>query len=163
MTKLLALDQASIITGWSVFEDQKLIKYGHITLDRETPVGIRLVQLRDKVKELIKEYQVNEIALEDIQMQNTVGNNVVTFKVLAQVLGVLQELCEEMEISYTIIPSVTWKAGLGIKGRGRAEQKRNAQSFVINEYGVKPTQDESDSICIGTYHGGKKITEINWA
>ena len=33
----------------------------------------------------------------------------------------------------------------------RDEQKRNAQKFVVENYHIKPSQDECDAICIGTY------------
>jgi hypothetical protein len=40
---------------------------------------------------------------------------------------------------------------LGIKGRARAEQKCNAQQFVLDTYNVKAIQDTCDAICIGTH------------
>ena len=42
-----------------------------------------------------------------------------------------------------------WKSVCGVRGRARAEQKRNAQAFVETTFGVRATQDESDAICIG--------------
>ena len=57
-----------------------------------------------------------------------------------------------MNIPHEIIHSQTWKSGLDIKGRERATQKRNAQTFVMNTYGKKVSQDESDAICIGTHY-----------
>jgi hypothetical protein len=57
-----------------------------------------------------------------------------------------------MHIPHEIIHSQTWKSGLDIKGRDRAAQKRNAQEFVAATYSKKVSQDESDSICIGTYY-----------
>jgi hypothetical protein len=40
---------------------------------------------------------------------------------------------------------------LNIKGRTRPDQKRNAAIWVENTYGIKPTQDECDAICIGAH------------
>lgn len=77
--------------------------------------------------------------------------NVQTFKVLAEVFGIVYELAVELQIPHTAVLSGTWKSNLGIKGRQRTEQKQNAQKFVIEIYGIKPTQDECDAICIGTY------------
>nr|DAM21779.1 MAG TPA: endonuclease [Caudoviricetes sp.] len=45
MSRLLALDQASKVTGWAIFEDGKLKSYGKISLD-DPNTDIRLVQLR---------------------------------------------------------------------------------------------------------------------
>ena len=150
MAKLLALDQASQITGFAIFQDDELVTYGKIVLDDEN-IGARLVALRKKILNLIQDNKIDYVAFEDIQMQASVGNNVKTFKVLANVYGVILELCEEIGIKYSIVSSNTWKSTLKIKGKGRSEQKRAAQTFVAQEYNVKCTQDEADAICIGTH------------
>ena len=88
MENLLALDQASVTTGYAIFQDKKLITYGKISLD-DPNVGRRLAVLRQTLLELIKAYDITCIAFEDIQLQASVGNNVKTFKVLANVFGVI--------------------------------------------------------------------------
>lgn len=147
---LLSLDQSSRITGWSVFADGALKDYGKFNAENAgTAIGKRLIYIQQQLKELIEKYQIDEVVFEDIQMQANMVNNVQTFKVLAQVQGAIITLLEKLHIPYSLILASTWKSKLGIKGRARAEQKRNAQNWVINEYAVKPTQDECDSICIG--------------
>lgn len=106
MYKILALDQASRQSGYSIFKDNELIKFGTIKLEDEN-VGARLVQLRQSIKFLIAENQIDYVVFEDIQMQTSVGNNVKTFKVLANVFGVILELCEELKIKYDIVSSNT--------------------------------------------------------
>ena len=150
MENLLALDQASVTTGYAIFQDKKLITYGKISLD-DPNVGRRLAVLRQTLLELIKAYDITCIAFEDIQLQASVGNNVKTFKVLANVFGVIWELCEELKLNYEIVSSNTWKSTLKIRGKNRSEQKRAAQAFVQEEYGMSCTQDEADAICIGSH------------
>lgn len=147
---LLAIDQASRVSGWAFFKDGQLEQFGKIELTDED-IGTRLVVLRQEIKSLIDKYEINEVAFEDIQLQSSVGSNVLTFKVLASVYGNILEMLTEMKINYIIVPSVRWKSTLGIKGKKRAEQKNNAQNYVIETYGVKPTQDECDAICIGAH------------
>ena len=161
MEKLLALDQASVITGYAIFENDKLITYGKIKLEDEE-IGPRLVVLRNKIKELIDKNNITTVAFEDIQMQASVGNNVKTFKVLANVYGVILELCEELQIKYKIVSSNTRKSTLKIKGKNRTEQKKNAQNYVQETYGVNCTQDEADAICIGS-HMCIAEAGISWA
>ena len=160
--KLLALDQASKTSGYSIFQDGKLIDYGHFTVNDES-LGARLNKIRRKVVELIMDNDIDYVAFEDIQLQQNVGNNVVTFKALAEVFGVIAELLEELEINSVCVSSNTWKSYCGIKGRTRPEQKRNAQAFVAQTYNVKATQDESDAICIGhmVSKRGKPITNTD--
>lgn len=150
MSNLLAIDQASVTSGYAVFKDGKLVDYGKFTFNDDV-IAERLVKIRTKVKELIEEHDINEVAFEDIQMQGNVANNVQTFKVLSEVFGVISETLQEMKMKYTVVMSGTWKSTLGIKGRTRPEQKRNAQEYVLNTYNVKAIQDVCDAICIGTH------------
>ena len=88
MENLLALDQASVTTGYAIFQNGQLTKYGKITLD-DPNVGTRLAVLRQTLIDMINEYNITCLAFEDIQLQASVGNNVKTFKVLANVFGVI--------------------------------------------------------------------------
>lgn len=153
MSKLLALDQSSRITGWAVFADGVLLEHGKFDAENAgSDVGKRLTYIRNKVSELIRKHEIQHIALEEIQLQNTVGNNVVTYKKLAYVQAVIIELLNTLNLPYTIVASSSWKSTLDIKGRARAEQKRNAQAYVNTTYGIKATQDECDAICIGIHY-----------
>ena len=149
--RLLALDQASKCTGWAIFEDGELKSYGKISLD-DPNTDIRLVQLRQGIQTLVADYNIDEVIFEDIQQQNNVTNNVQTFKVLAEVYGVVSELLQEIQIPHSTVLAASWKSTLGIKGRTRAEQKKNAQLYVEQNYGIHVIQDIADAVCIGTHH-----------
>ena len=149
--RLLALDQASKCTGWAIFEDGELKSYGKISLDNPN-TDIRLVQLRQGIQTLVADYNIDEVIFEDIQQQNNVANNVQTFKVLAEVYGVVSELLQEIQIPHSTVLAASWKSTLGIKGRTRAEQKKNAQLYVEQNYGIYVIQDIADAVCIGTHH-----------
>ena len=97
---------------------------------------------------MIDKYQPDKVLFEDIQMQGSI-NNVMTYRILAEILGITQELMVEIKMPYEIISSNTWKSKLDIKGKARAEQKRNASKWVLDTYGKKVTQDEADAICLG--------------
>ena len=162
--KLLALDQASRITGFAVFEDENLITYGKIVTE-DVDVGTRLMKIRNSIQKLIEDYEIDEVIMEDIQLQNNVQNNVQTFKTLAEVFGVIYELLTEMNIKNSAVLASSWKSTLGIKGRTRPEQKKNAQEYVINTYNKKPTQDECDAICIGCHRikNTKQHEDYDWS
>ena len=149
MPNILALDQASRVSGWSVFINGELKDWGHLTTNQED-IGERLLDIHNFIVKKVQEWNIDTIAFEDIQLQSSVGNNVKTFKVLANVYGVVQMTAVQLNKNYKVIQSSTWKSKLQIKGRTRPDQKRNAQQFVLQKYGVKATQDECDAICIGT-------------
>lgn len=150
MANILALDQSSRITGWAIFENKKLKSYGKFDASKfSDDLADRLWYIRNQVKQLIEEYNITEVIMEDIQMQSNTVNNVKTFKVLAEVFGVISEMLYELKLPQSAILASSWKSALGIKGRARAEQKQNAQKWVEENYQIKPTQDECDAICIG--------------
>ena len=158
--RILALDQSSRITGWAVFDEDQLIGYGKINLSKETEIGERLHTLRNSVSDLIKEFKIDKVILEDIYMDGQRVNNVQTFKVLAEVFGVLFELCVDLEIPVEAVLAGTWKSTLNIKGKTRPEQKRAAQAWVQENYNIKASQDEVDAICIGSHIIHQNIN--NW-
>ena len=120
MSNLLALDQSSRTTGYAIFKDDKLYKYGHFTYE-DSNFGLRLNKIRKKVLSLINEFDINEIAFEDIYMDGQKINNVQTFKALAEVFGVLYELFTDLQIPNTAILAGTWNSTLNIKGIKRTE------------------------------------------
>lgn len=148
--RVLAFDQASRTSGYSVFDDEKLVAHGKFTYD-DYDFGIRLLNIRNKVISLINTYNPDQIAFEDIQLQNNVVNNVETFKKLAEVFGIIYELVTEFKIPHDIVLASTWKSSLGIKGKDREVQKKNAQLWVLNTFGISASQDECDAICIGAH------------
>ena len=154
MNNILALDQASRTSGFAVFQEDQLVASGTFTYE-DDDFSLRLVKIRNKVISLIDQYDINKILLEDIQLQGQT-NNVETYRKLAEVLGVLEELSREQGIPHEIIHSQTWKSTLGIKGRDRATQKRNAQAYVVATYNKKVTQDCADAICIGASYVKKE-------
>ena len=160
--RLLALDQASHTTGYSVFEDETPIKISHFNA-KGTDFADRLVSIKQQVDTLIKEYSIDTVAIEDIQLQQNKVQNVKTFKMLAEVLGVLEEYLQETNMKYYVIPPIQWKATLKIAGKGRTAEKAAAQKYVKDTYGLICTEDEADSVGIAT-HIIKSINSIyNWS
>lgn len=151
MSKFLALDQSSRITGYAIFENAKLIHYGKFSVD-DDDFGERLLKIRANVHNLIEKYDVTEVVFEDIQFQTNVQNNVDTFKKLAEVFGVIYELVTELDLRNSAVLASSWKSTLQVKGKDRAAQKKNAQAVVEKVFNIKPTQDECDAICIGLHH-----------
>ena len=145
--RTLALDQSSKITGWAIFENGSLDKYGKWSFNDDN-VGKRLFKIRQALIKIIQEERIDEVVMEDIQLQD----NVQLFKILAEVFGVVYETIIELNLPVSAVLAASWKSTLGIKGKQRAEQKRNAQQYVVNKYNVKPTQDECDAICIGEHY-----------
>lgn len=159
---LLALDQASHTTGYAVFVDDKPVVISHFNA-KGKDIADRLVSIRQNLLSLIKEHDIDMVAFEDIQLQNNVVQNVKTFKMLAEVFGVIQETLQEIGMDYYIIPPTVWKSTVKIAGKGREKEKALAQKYIIDNYGVSCTEDEADAACIGVHVIQKENSSFDWA
>lgn len=144
--RTIALDNATHITGWAVFDDKKLVSYGKYTT-KSSETSDRILEMGDWLTNLLEKWEPNTIILEDIQQQS----NVSTFKVLAKLQGVLEYVAKKNEVEYYIISPATWKSHAGVTGKSRADQKKSAQLIVTRLYSIQTTQDESDAILLGKY------------
>lgn len=150
---ILAFDQATRTSGYSVYKDQDLIAHGTFTFT-DSNLGMRLWKIRQKVEELYNKYLPDKIIYEDIQLQQGAVNNVVTFKSLAEVFGIIYEYATELGVDNESILAGVWRKGLGIAGNRRDIQKANAQKWVLDNCGIRVVEDEADAICIGAYAAG---------
>lgn len=146
--KILCLDQATKISGYSVFEDGNLVDYGVVKIKKKENDGIERIRLmNEEIIKLIKKVNPNFIVFEDVQFQRNYG----TFKQLSQLQGVIMAYLFKLNIGFQIIEPSAWKSFCSIKGRKRAEQKKNTQIFVKDKYGKEVSEDEADAIGIGTW------------
>lgn len=160
--RILAFDQASITSGWAVFDGDALVKYGKWSSEG-THSTERIAKTKYWVASMIQKWNPDEVVFEDIQLQKFGEGNeaVLTFKKLAHLQGVLKNYCYENQILYSIVPSATWRAHVEIKGKTRQDKKKSAQLKVKRFYDISVTQDEADAILIGQWAVGEhKATEI---
>jgi Holliday junction resolvasome RuvABC endonuclease subunit len=128
MSNLLALDQSSHTTGYTVLRNGTIITVGHFEC-MGSDLGDRLVQLRKNIEALIEKYNIDEVVFEDIQLQDVNGNKetgIKTFKILAEAFGVVEELLTEKKIKHSAVLPIKWKAHFKIAGKGRAQEKKLA-------------------------------------
>lgn len=164
VSNLLALDQSSHTTGYAVFKDGIPVVVSHFEAHGED-LGDRLEQIRNTIIKLVQEYEIDEVVFEDIQLQDIAGSKEVgikTFKILAEVFGVVHELVNELDVDYTIVPPIVWKATFKVAGKGRAKEKKMAQDYVKTTYGLSCTEDEADACCIGAHVIKKSFSEFDW-
>ena len=160
--KLLALDQASHTTGYAIFENGRPVVISHFNA-KGKDIAERLVSIRQTILKLIAENDIDTVAFEDIQLQNNVVQNVKTFKMLAEVFGVIQETLQEIGIDYYIVPPVVWKSTVGIAGKGRDKEKPMAQKYILDTYNMNCTEDEADAACLGIHVIKQENETFDWA
>lgn len=169
--RLLALDQATVISGWSLYDGDKLVKYGKIVVNESLPTVERISFVRQWLINALDTMKPDMVVFEDIQLQDlgpanqksTIG--VTTFKILAELLGVIENVLNDSQIQHKSVYCATWRADVGVKGKSRSDKKRSAQNLVKQWFDVKVTEDEADAICIGrygTHHFGKQNHIVSW-
>lgn len=165
--RILAIDDATEVTGWSVFDGTKLIAYGKQKVENPDPIK-RISLMRSWLLNAINNWDPDIVGIEDIQLQYFFNPKtqqkdaaVTTYKVLAQLQGVLLVTLEEQKVESIVVHSTTWKSHCGINQRNRADQKRAAQVKVEQWYKDKVSQDEADAICIGKYMTEKYLKNFD--
>lgn len=142
---VLALDQATKLTGYSIWVDGQLINYGVFNVEDVKETESRVENTKMFLRAIVDLYKVDRVILEDIQQQS----NPKVYKLLAELLGVLTNYLYENKIPYTTVRPSEWRKILKVTGRKRQEQKDSAKELVRSLYNKDTTEDESDAICLG--------------
>ena len=166
---LLSLDLSTKSSGYAIFDEGTLIKYGCIT-SASTDTIKRIYIMRDAINQLLIDFpEINRIIVEEVRPEGGYGaGNIRTHRVLmwlqAAIAFMVYDFDKKIEIEY-IYPS-SWRATCGIKnGRGivRSTLKEADIAFVKDKYGLDVNDDIADAICIGlAQYLEQDNNEINW-
>lgn len=142
--KTIAFDQATIHTGWSIFEGSSLKKQGLIDASN---ASCRLTGMAMLVCRKIDETAPDLVVIEDTAYQS----NASVYKVLCQLQGTIIGHCVEHGIPYLILAPTAWRKKLGFEQGNlkRPELKRLAVDYVENIYGIRVSDDVAEAVCIG--------------
>lgn len=163
--RVLALDQATHTTGWSIFDGEELIRYGTFNTEIKDETA-RINAIKNWMLSMISNWDPDCVAIEGIQFQDESSGqkvSVTVFQGLARLQGVLMEACYAIKVKFIVCPTNTWRNHCGVKGRYRADKKRSMQLIAKKEYDISVTDDEADAIGIGKYAASfNKIEVVNW-
>ena len=165
--RTLGLDQATKITGFSIFDNDKLIKYGTFSTSLEDTIA-RAHAVKVWLVNLINNWQPDFIALEGIQLQEESSGRsmgVTVFQQLAWLQGILMECAYDNDIQYAACHTGVWREHCGVKGKTRADKKRSMQLLAKQWYDVSVSDDAADAIGIGKYGAevlAKKKKIVSW-
>lgn len=157
--KVLALDQSTRITGFSVFDDGKYVKSGVIDLHKIKDTDERSKQMGLEMCKLIEECKPDEVVIEEVAMQT----NVDTLKKLARIQGMAIGFATAHNIPTHILGPTQWRSTLkftqGPKIK-REQLKQQSRDFVKNVLGLNiESEDENEATCIN--EAAHRIYEFN--
>jgi len=143
--KLLALDQATNVLGYAIFDDKELIDSGLLDYSALSDYNAKISAIKKWILATIEKEQITCMGVEDVFM----NFNPLTMKTLAKLLGVIENICFERNIECWIINNASWRNTCGIKGKTRDQKKAGSKKFVKNQFKKKVNDDVADAICIG--------------
>lgn len=135
--KILAVDQARH-GAWAVYdyEGKKLLDYGAWGFDNKNYTFEQaILHIEALLSEVIRTHDIDAVFLEDIQL----SKNVQSFKKLAQLQGVLVNMCEKTNILYNLVAPTQWQNYCKARGRTTKEIKSKITS-------VEPTGKKTSKI-----------------
>lgn len=156
--RVIAFDQATEHFGLSVFDNGQLIFYSLYTFSGD--LTSRLVKIQKFIEDIvIDKWCPDFIQMEDIQYQN----GILTYKVLAMLLGVIQTSCGRRNIPFEAVSPNVWRKYAGTNGANRREEKMLSVAMVKEKYGIKVSDDVAEAILIGRYGSMMHKPEIKMA
>lgn len=144
--RVIAFDQATERFGLSIFDDGNLVFYRLFNFSGD--LNARLVKIKKLLESVVlSAWGPDYVVMEDIQYQN----GVLTFKVLAMLLGVVQTCCAERSIEFEVVSPNVWRKYAGTNGKNRREEKMLSIAVVRDKYGITVSDDVAEAILIGRY------------
>lgn len=155
----MGIDASSTATGWSIFEDGRLIGYGLIKPDG-TDWRDRLVHQGPYLTQVIQKYNPNKIYMEDVPLKK---GNAKALVILGAVQGFIYGIAASFGIPVEFLLPSEWRSPLGLydgtrEGTKRAELKYKSvlkanEIFGLNLKWVSSSSkfnqdDEADAILI---------------
>ena len=167
--RILALDAATSVTGYAIYDDKVLVGYGVYKTSSTLPATERINQVKHWLKAALKEWEPDFVGIENIQLQKyghrDTDVQVKTFQTLANLQGVILDTVFEACIDHDLVRPSEWRSYCGINDGDthRDAKKKQAQAKVKVWYDMDCSEDEADAICIGKYFCGKlRSSKINW-
>lgn len=153
--RVLALDAATNVSGFAIYDDDTLVSFGTFQTDSKKTVTERIHEVKMWLLVAASEWKPDFVGIEHIQLQmygqHQAAVQVETYRKLANLQGVLLDTLLELGLDCGLVYSSSWREHCGIGGKEREAKKKAAQDKVLTWYNQHCSQDEADAICIGKY------------
>ena len=142
--KLIAFDQSTTATGWCVMEMKtaRIIESGVILPKKNDETIDRITYTIKRCLNLVRTNEIAFVFIEGVQVQK----NPRVYEVLAKLAGSLEVMLYESGYLVNVVKASEWRKRVGIKGRKRADVKKEAIEMVKELYDLEATEDECEAI-----------------
>ena len=142
--KLISFDQSTTRSGYCIMEmgSGDIIESGVIIPKKNDETIDRITYTIKRCLNLVRTNEVAFVFIEGVQVQR----NPRVYEVLAKLAGSLEVLLYESGYLVNVVKASEWRKKVGIKGRKRADVKKEAIEMVKELYGLDVSEDECEAI-----------------
>ena len=142
--RLISFDQSTTATGYCIMElgTARIIESGVILPKKNDETIDRITYTIKRCLNLVRTNEIAFVFIEGVQVQR----NPRVYEVLAKLAGSLEVMLYESGYLVNVVKASEWRKRVGIKGRKRADVKKEAIEMVKELYGLEPTEDECEAI-----------------
>lgn len=157
--RVLGIDPGTAIVGWGVLEKNekshkiKTIDYGQITTSADLPDAERLNLIAQDLKELLKEYQPNEVAVEKLFY----FKNKKTVISVAQARGVILYILKNKKLSIGEYTPLQIKQALTGYGKANKKQMQLMIKNVLKLKKIPKPDDAADALAVALCHLNSRL------
>lgn len=157
--KILGIDPGTATVGWGIIEavngKPQVVAFGHIATDKALPMPARLQEIRNDLTELIKRYQPDRAAVEELFF----FNNQKTVITVAQARGVILLTLADFSLSIAEYTPLEVKQSLTNYGRADKTQMQLMTQKLLGLKSIPKPDDAADALAIALCHHSRYKTE----
>lgn len=148
--KVLATDQATRVSGYSLFDDNKYVCSGIIDMSKsELDTDERSFEMAKEIWKIINKYKPDALVIENVQKQTSTSTVIILARLQGEIIG----YAEAHGVTTYIVSPAQWRSALSFRQGPkvkRKELKQQSIDYVKKNYGIDLQEDECEAICIGT-------------
>lgn len=143
--KVVGIDLSSFTVAFGIISDGEIVS-AEVFANKREDFEARFDQLTDKTQKLFSAINPDVVYIEAIPYVQSPR----TALTLASVLGMVRALCRLKEIPYFVVHNLTWKKGIGLKGKVTKQDTENLmrEMYAIN---VRLSENQYDALGVATY------------
>ena len=150
--RILGIDPGVATIGFGLIEAeggrQQMLRYGAITTPAGLPLATRLVQIADDMEELLRQFQPEEISIEELFF----SKNITTGIAVAHARGVI--LCAAERAQIPIYEYTPMQVKQAVVGYGLAEKRQvmDMTRRLLKLKAVPRPDDAADALALAICH-----------
>ena len=146
-TRLVTIDGSTQKSGIAYFCNGKYVEHCLLDFSKNKNMENRFESMSKEIWKRLDKYRPNIIYIEETYM----ANNPQTSKILTRLQGVVYAWCLNNDCEFNTIRPTQWRKLLNFqqgKNVKREQLKNQSLQYVLENYRLEVTDDESDAICI---------------